>query len=34
MNRAMNKQVRETLSDTDVVMMLVEAGRLKKEDAR
>ncbi len=32
MNRAMNKRVRETLSDTDVVMMLVEAGRLKKED--
>lgn len=32
MNRAMNKRVRETLSDTDVVMMLVEAGRLKNED--
>jgi len=32
MNRAMNKRVRETLSDTDVVMLLVEAGRLKKED--
>ena len=32
MNRAMNKRVRETLSDTDVVLMLVEAGRLKKED--
>ena len=32
MNRAMNKRVRETLSDTDVVMMLVEAGRLRKED--
>ena len=32
MNRAMNKRVRETLSDTDVVMMLVEAGRLSRED--
>ncbi|HQS99470.1 MAG: GTPase Era [Hydrogenophilales bacterium 16-64-46] len=32
MNRAMNKRVRETLSDTDVVMMLVEAGRLSPED--
>jgi len=32
MNRTMNKRVRETLSDTDVVMLLVEAGRLKKED--
>jgi GTP-binding protein Era len=32
MNRAMNKRVRETLSDTDVVMMLVEAGRLTQED--
>jgi GTP-binding protein Era len=32
MNRAMNKRVRETLSDTDVVMMLVEAGRLTPED--
>ncbi|KVW99581.1 GTPase Era [Thiobacillus denitrificans] len=32
MNRAMNKRVRETLSDTDVVMLLVEAGRLKNED--
>jgi len=32
MNRAMNKRVRETLSDTDVVMMLVEAGRLTRED--
>lgn len=32
MNRAMNKRVRETLSDTDVVMMLVEAGRLTAED--
>jgi GTP-binding protein Era len=32
MNRAMNRRVRETLSDTDVVMMLVEAGRLTRED--
>ena len=32
MNRTMNKRVRETLSDTDVVMILVEAGRLTKED--
>lgn len=32
LNRAMNKRVRETLSDTDVVMMLVEAGRLTAED--
>ena len=32
MNRTMNKRVRETLSDTDVVMLLVEAGRLKNED--
>jgi len=32
MNRAMNKRVRETLSDTDVVMMLVESGRLTRED--
>ena len=32
MNRAMNKRVRETLSDTDVVMLLVEAGRLTRED--
>lgn len=32
MNRTMNKRVRETLSDTDVVMMLVEAGRLTNED--
>jgi len=32
MNRAMNKRVRETLSDTDAVMMLVEAGRLTRED--
>ena len=32
MNRAMNKRVRETLADTDVVLMLVEAGRLTRED--
>ncbi|OZA30751.1 MAG: GTPase Era [Hydrogenophilales bacterium 17-61-9] len=32
MNRTMNKRVRETLSDTDVVMMLVEAGRLTDGD--
>jgi len=32
MNRAMNKRVRETLADTDVVMLLVEAGRLTRED--
>jgi len=32
MNRAMNKRVREVLSGTDVVMLLVEAGRLTKED--
>lgn len=32
MNRTMNKRVRETLSDTDVVMMLVEAGRLTPGD--
>lgn len=32
MNRTMNKRVRETLSDTDVVMMLVEAGKLTNED--
>jgi GTP-binding protein Era len=32
LNRAMNKRVRETLSDTDVVLMLVEAGRLTRED--
>ena len=32
LNRAMNKRVRETLSDTDVVMLLVEAGRLTAED--
>ncbi len=32
MNRAMNKRVRETLSDTDAVLMLVEAGRLTAED--
>jgi GTP-binding protein Era len=28
----MNKRVRETLADTDLVMMLVEAGRLTRED--
>ncbi|MFN3749869.1 MAG: GTPase Era [Thiobacillus sp.] len=32
MNRAMNKRVRETIADTDVVMLLVEAGRLTRED--
>jgi len=32
LNRAMNKRVRETLADTDVVMLLVEAGRLTRED--
>jgi GTP-binding protein Era len=32
MNRAMNRRVRETLAGTDVVMMLVEAGRLLRED--
>ena len=32
MNRTMNKRVRETLSDTDVVLMLVEAGRLTDGD--
>jgi len=32
LNRAMNKRVRETLANTDVVMMLVEAGRLTRED--
>jgi GTP-binding protein Era len=32
LNRAMNKRVRETLADTDVVLMLVEAGRLTRED--
>ncbi|MCA1926022.1 MAG: GTPase Era [Thiobacillus sp.] len=32
LNRAMNKRVRETLLDTDVVMLLVEAGRLTRED--
>ena len=32
MNRAMNKRVRETLADTDAVMLLVEAGRLTRED--
>ncbi|HMM47882.1 MAG TPA: GTPase Era [Thiobacillaceae bacterium] len=32
MNRAMNQRVRETLADTDVVMMLLEAGRVTRED--
>jgi GTP-binding protein Era len=32
LNRSMNKRVREALSDTDVVLMLVEAGRLTAED--
>ena len=32
MNRAMNKRVRETLSDTDVVMLLVEVGKLTPGD--
>jgi len=32
LNRAMNKRVREALADTDVVLMLVEAGRLTRED--
>ncbi len=32
LNRAMNKRVREALANTDVVMMLVEAGRLTRED--
>ncbi len=32
LNRAMNRRVRETLADTDLVMMLVEAGRLTRED--
>jgi GTP-binding protein Era len=32
LNRAMNKRVRETLADTDAVLMLVEAGRLTRED--
>ena len=32
LNRSMNKRVRETLADTDVVLMLVEAGRLTPED--
>src|SRR4030067_3062979 len=31
MNRAMNKRVRETLSDTDGGMVLVEAGRGNNE---
>lgn len=32
LNKSMNKRVRETLGDTDVVMMLIEAGRLTPED--
>jgi GTP-binding protein Era len=32
LNRSMNKRVREALADTDVVLMLVEAGRLTPED--
>lgn len=32
LNKSMNKRVRETLGDVDVVMMLVEAGRLTPED--
>lgn len=32
MNRAMNKRVHETLADADAVMLLVEAGRLTRED--
>jgi GTP-binding protein Era len=32
LNKSMNKRVRETLADTDVVLMLVEAGRLTAED--
>jgi GTP-binding protein Era len=32
LNKSMNKRVRETLADTDVVMLLVEAGRLTAED--
>ena len=32
LNKSMNKRVRETLADVDVVMMLVEAGRLTPED--
>ena len=32
LNKSMNKRVRETLGDVDVVMMLIEAGRLTPED--
>lgn len=32
LNKSMNKRVRETLADTDVVMVLIEAGRLTPED--
>lgn len=32
LNKSMNKRVRETLADVDVVMMLAEAGRLTPED--
>ena len=32
LNKSMNKRVRETLADVDVVMLLVEAGRLTPED--
>jgi GTP-binding protein Era len=32
LNKSMNRRVRETLADTDVVMLLVEAGRLTPED--
>ena len=32
LNKSMNKRVRETLGDADVVMMLIEAGRLTPED--
>ena len=32
LNKSMNKRVRETLGDADVVVMLVEAGRLTAED--
>ena len=32
LNKSMNKRVRETLADVDVVMMLIEAGRLTPED--
>ncbi len=32
LNKSMNKRVRETLGDVDVVMMLIEAGRITPED--